>query len=116
MATKNSSVTRKSVIAKAMEMEGWNRDELEVLGKMLASLEKPRKKSAEPTKTQLMNANLADALVKAMAEYGEPVTAKWICECIPGIASPQKAVAVAKAAGERVVRFYEGRQAYYKLA
>lgn len=111
------TATRKSVIAKAVELEGvWNDDELEVLGKMLASLEKPRKKSDEPTKTQVMNANLADKLVEAMRQYGQPVTAKWISEQVPGVNTPQKAVAVVKAAGERVVKFYEKRAALYRLA
>lgn len=114
MATK-SNVTRKSVIAKAIEMEGWTNEELEVLVKMLASLEKPRKKSDEPTKNQLMNANLAATLVEEMRKYGEPVTAKWIADNVPGINTSQKAVAITKAAGSQIERFYEARQAYYRL-
>lgn len=114
MATKNS-VTRLSVIRKAMASCAWSEEELAVLTRMEASLAKPRKASDAPTKTQVMNANLANTLVDAMKAYGEPVTAKWITENVPGIATSQKAVAVAKAAGERVERFYVARQAYYRL-
>ena len=111
------TATRKSVIAKAIDMENvWTEDEMTVLVKMLASLEKPRAKSDEPTKSQLINLNLADALVAAMAAHGEPVSAKWIAEHVEGINTAQKAVAVVKAAGERVVKFYEQRNALYRLA
>lgn len=111
------TATRKSVIAKAIDLENvWTAEELEVLVKMLASLEKPRAKSDEPTKTQLMNANLADKLVEAMRQHGNPVSAKWIAEHVEGINTSQKAVAVVHAAGERVVKFYEQRQALYRLA
>ena len=115
MAT--NTVTRASVLATALELEGiWNAEELEVLQKMYASVTKPRKKSEEPTKTQLVNANLAAKLVEAMKSYGEPVTTKWIMEHVNGIMTSQKAVAVIKAAGESIVKFYEGRQAMYRLA
>lgn len=111
------TATRKSVIAKAIELENvWTPDEMDVLVKMLASLEKPRKKSDEPTKTQLINANLADRLVEVMRQHGDPVSAKWIAENVDGIATAQKAVAVVHAAGERITKFYDQRQALYRLS
>lgn len=116
MTTAKKSVTRATVIAKAIEMEVWTDEEREVLVKMLASLEKPRKKTDAPTKTQIENVNLANVLVEKMQEHGEPVTAKWIADHIIGIPTAQKAVAVVKASNGRVVKFYEGRQAFYKIA
>ena len=116
MATKNESkVTRRDVIAKACSLDVWNAEEMEVLTKMLASLEKPRKAPEGPTKAQLQNANLANALCEAMAKHGEPVDAKWIAENVPGIMTSQKAVAVVHSAGERITKFYEARKAYYRL-
>ena len=115
MATIKNSVTRLDVIRKAMSSIAWTEEELSVLTRMEQSLSRPRKRSDEPTKVQLMNANLADVLVDTMREHGEPVTAKWIAENVPGINSPQKAVAVVKATNGRVIRFYEGRNAYYNL-
>ena len=112
----NIVVTRKSVIAKAIDLDVWTDEEREVLVKMLASLMKPRKASTEPTKTQLINENLAAKLVEAMRKHGEPVSAKWIAENVPGVLTPQKAVAVVRAAGDRVVKFYEQRNALYRLA
>lgn len=114
MTTTKKSVTRATVIAKALAMDVWTAEEREVLEKMHASITKPRVKPEGPTKGQLENINLAKALETAMREYGEPVTTKWITEHVNGIMTSQKAVAVCKVAN--VVRFYEGRQCYYRLA
>lgn len=116
MAT--ATVTRKSVIAKAIVVlkDVWSEEELEVLQKMLNSLEKPAKKAEGPTKNQVMNLNLAASLIEEMRKYGQPVSAKWIADNVSGINTPQKAVAVIKAAGEQIVKFYEKRQALYRLA
>lgn len=115
MAT--TTVTRASVLNKVLDNEQFLSDEeRDVLVKMLASITKPRKAAEGPTKTQLMNANLADQLVSAMALHGEPVSAKWISENVPGINTAQKAVAVVHAAGERIVKFYDQRNALYRLA
>ena len=70
----------------------------DVLQKMYEQLTKPRKKSDAPTKTQIMNANLARAAVEAIREHGEPVTTKWVCEHVPGIMTPQKCTAVMRVA------------------
>lgn len=111
-----TTATRKSVIAKAMNLDIWSEEEHEVLAKMYASITAPRKKSDEPTKTQLLNQNLAAKLVEAMREYGEPVDSKWIMTHVNGIMTAQKVVAVVKAAGNQVIKFYEGRNVFYKLA
>lgn len=113
----NITVTRANVIAKALELEDvWSEEELEVLSKMYASITKPRKNPDLPTKTQVINAALAHDLIEVMKRHGSPVTAKWIAENLAGVDTPQKAVAVVKAAGEKVVKFYEQRTAYYRLA
>ena len=110
-------VTRASVLAKVLDNEQFLSDEeREVLVKMLASITKPRKAPEGPSKTQLVNANLADQLVAAMVRHGEPVSAKWIAEHVEGINTSQKAVAVVHAAGERIVKFYDCRNALYRLA
>lgn len=112
-----ATVTRASVLNKVLDNEQFLSDEeRDVLVKMLASITKPRKAAEGPTKTQLMNANLADQLVAVMARHGEPVSAKWISENVPGINTAQKAVAVVHAAGERIVKFYDQRNALYRLA
>lgn len=114
--TTTATATRKSVIAKAMGLDIWSEEEHEVLSKMYASITAPRKKSDEPTKTQLLNQNLAAKLVECMREYGEPVDSKWVMNHVNGILTPQKAVAVIKAADDQIIKFYEGRNVFYKLA
>ena len=115
-ATSKNVVTRLSVISKALTLEVWSDEERDVLERMAVSLSRPRKPSSGPSKTQIVNANLSDVLVDAMSAHGEPVTAKWIADNVPGIPSAQKAVAVVKASGGRIVKFYEGRNAMYRLA
>ena len=117
MATKNNGITRAAVIAKVLDKADFlTEEELGVLAKMYASITAPRKKTDEPTKTQLVNNNLAVELVNVMREHGEPVTAKWIADHVNGIPTAQKAVAVVKAAGSAITKFYEGRQAMYRLS
>lgn len=114
---KNNGITRASVIAHILDAENFlSEEERAVLNKMYASITAPRKKSEEPTKTQLINKNLSEKLVEAMRDYGQPVDTKWIMTHVNGIMTAQKAVAVVKAAGKSIVKFYEGRQALYRLA
>lgn len=75
----------------------WN-EAAEVLGKMYASITKPRVKSNAPSKARIENEKLAAAAVEAIREHGEPVTCKWITEHVRGILTPQKATAVMKLA------------------
>jgi len=116
MTTQNT-VTRATVLTHILDAETFlSVEERDVLNKMLASITKPRKASNEPTKNQLMNQNLAAELVAAVRANGEPVTIKWIVDHVNGINTPQKAVAIVRAAGEDLVKFYEGRQVYYRAA
>ena len=95
--TKQNTITRAAAVAYAIEHID-NAEVIEVLTKMHEQLTKPRKKSDAPTKTQIMNANLAKAAVEAIREHGEPVTTKWITEHVNGIMTPQKCTAVMKVA------------------
>lgn len=94
-----------------------NEEAKEVLTKMLAQVSKPRKKSDTPTKTQLINANLADKCVAAM-EGHDAVTSKWLIEHVAGLMTPQKTTAVMKVAIEdgRVIKTKEGKTVTYSLA
>ena len=117
MANKNTGITRASVLAHILEAENFlSAEERAILSKMYASVTKPRKPQDGPTKTQMQNASFASALIQAMRTHGEPVTAKWISENVPGIMTSQKAVAVVHAAGDQIVKFYEGRQPMYRLS
>ena len=99
MANK-SNVTRKSALEFCMELPEVkaNPEVAEVLGKMYASITKPRVKSNAPSKARIENEKLAAAAVEAIREHGEPVTCKWITEHVRGILTPQKATAVMKLA------------------
>jgi hypothetical protein len=91
---------------------------IEVLTKMHEQLTKPRKRSDAPTKTQIMNANLAEKCFEAISEKGEPVTTKWITEHVAGIMTPQKCTAVMKllVADGRVTKAKDGKAVTYEIA
>ena len=97
MSEKKNAITRAAALAYAIE-HCDNPEVTEVLRKMHEQVTKPRKKSDAPSKTQIMNRNLATAAVAAIREHGEPVTSKWICEHVNGIMTPQKCTAVMKVA------------------
>ena len=89
-----------------------------VLGKMLASITKPRAKSDEPSKAAKENIRLAGEVLKVMPE-GEPVLTSWIMEHVRGIMTSQKCTKVMEvliSAGkvERVEKV-KGRYVGYKL-
>lgn len=90
----------------------------EVLGKMHAQVSKPRKKSDAPTKTQIINANLADKCVAAMKNHEGGVTSKWLIEHVAGLITPQKTTAVMNVAiaDGRVTKTKEGKAVIYSLA
>ena len=116
MANK-SNVTRKSALEFCMELPEVkaNPEVAEVLGKMYASITKPRTKSDAPSKARILNESLATAAVAAIREHGEPVSTKWITEHVNGILTPQKATAVMKLAIERgeVTREKDGKNVTY---
>ena len=117
MATTKNSPTRADVVRKVLDQEQFlTAEERAVLAKMYASITAPRKKAEGPTKQQMLNQNLAAELVSLMKAHGEPVTAKWVSEHLNGVMTAQKAVAVIKAAGPAITKFYEGRTAMYRLS
>lgn len=95
-----NTITRAAALAYVIERCD-NPEVAEVLRKMHEQVTKPRKKSDAPTKTQLINNNLAAAAVEAIRAKGEPVTSKWICEHVNGIMTPQKCTAVMRVAIEQ---------------
>ena len=86
----------------------------EVLDKMHAQVTKPRKKSDAPTKTQIINANLAEKCYTAM-EGQENVTSKWLIEHVNGLITSQKVTAVMKILVEsgKVAKNKEGKTVTY---
>ena len=97
--------------------EGESAEAIEILTKMHASVTKPRKKSDTPSKTQLLNAKLAEKVMEALDGRDEAVTSKWICEHVNGIMTPQKCTAVMKIlidSGE-VVKIKEGKTVTYAV-
>lgn len=81
------------------EVKG-NAEVAEVLGKMYASVTRPRVKSDAPSKARILNESLAAKCVAAIREHGEPVTGKWLIEHVNGLMTPQKVTAVMKIAIE----------------
>lgn len=90
----------------------------EVLEKMYAQVTKPRKKSDAPTKTQILNMNLAEACYAAISEKGEAVTSKWIIEHVNGLLTPQKCTAVMRLLVNdgRVTKAKDGKVVTYTIA
>jgi hypothetical protein len=90
----------------------------EVLGKMHASITKPREKSNEPSKAAKENIRLAGEVLKVMPE-GEPVLTSWIMEHVNGIMTSQKCTKVMQvliSAGKvEKVEKVKGRYIGYKL-
>lgn len=118
MSEKKNAITRAAALSYAIE-HCDNPDVAEVLRKMHAQVTKPRKKSDLPTKTQMINNNLAASVLEAMEGHGtEPATTKWICEHVSGILTPQKCTAVVKILVEngQIVKNKEGKTVTYSLA
>ena len=99
MSNKTNTMTRAQAIAIAIESV-TNEEARNILEKMHAQLVKPRAKSNTPSKARIQNETLARAMADAIAEHGEPVNNKWVCEHVRGCTTPQKTVAVAKVAAE----------------
>ena len=77
-----------------------NAEVAEVIGKIYASVTRPRVKSDAPSKARILNESLAAQCVAAIREHGEPVTGKWLIEHVNGLMTPQKVTAVMKIAIE----------------
>lgn len=115
--SEKTTITRAAALAYAIECCDIP-EVVEVLRKMHEQVTKPRKKSNAPSKTQIMNRNLAAAAVAAIREHGEPVTSKWICEHVNGIMTPQKCTAVMKVAVDagEAVKNKDGKTVIYTVA
>jgi len=68
---------------------------LAVLKKMHEQLVKPRAKAEGPSKTQIVNGNLAEKVKSLMLERGvTSVNSAWVHENVEGVGSTQKGTAV----------------------
>lgn len=88
-----------------------------VLAKMHEQISKPRAKAV--SKARKMNENLANKIIKAMAENGTPhLTSKEIVALgMPEVATTQKAAAVMRVAEELglVAKIKDGKKIFYQL-
>ena len=127
MANKTNTITRAQALEAAIALvkhvateddsRNWG-EVAEVLGKMHASITKPRAKQEGPTKTQRENLKLAEEMRNAIEQHGAPVTSKWIVEHVRGILTPQKCTAVASVAiaNRWIVKDKEGKTVTYSIA
>ena len=98
--------------------EDWH-EEIEVLNKMIASIDKQAKRPRGTSRARLENEKLADDLVGEMVGYGKPVNTKWITEHVKYILTPQKATAVCKLAiekGEIIRTVDDKKKVWYSLS
>lgn len=112
-----ATITLVKQIATEDDSRNWS-EIAEVLGKMHASITKPREKSNEPSKAAKENIRLAGEVLKIMPE-GEPVLTSWIMEHVRGIMTSQKctkvmAVLIDAGKVEKVAKV-KGRYIGYKL-
>lgn len=92
---------------------------IEVINKMLASIEKQSKRPRGTSRVRIENEKLADNLVGEMVAYGKPVNTRWITEHVQYILTPQKATAVCKVAmdkGDIIRTVDEKKKVWYSLA
>ena len=114
--TKKNEMTRAQALTNAIALFADDAPEREVLGKMLESITKPRKKSDAPSKARVENEKLVAAACAAMG--GNEVNAKWLTEHVKGIMTTQKAAAVMRLGVElgAIVKIVDGRNVSYKVA
>ena len=111
--TKNT-VTRAQALEFAIAQCGDNAEVVEVLGKMLASITKPRAKAV--SKARIANENLARKVADAIT--GTVTTKEVVGFGIPEIMTTQKAAAVLRVACELGLteRITDGKKVSYKRA
>lgn len=61
-----NKITRKSVLTKALEVEVFSAEEIEVIKKMIASLDK--KSTGKPTKAQIANEGIRTDILAVLAD------------------------------------------------
>lgn len=75
-------------------------EEIKVLEKMLASINKQAARPRSKSSARLQNEPMAKEFIAKLREHGQPVNTKWMCENIRYCIHSQKAVAIAKIAIE----------------
>ena len=73
---------------------------IEVLEKMLTSINKQAARPRSKSSARLQNEPMAKEFIAKLREHGQPVNTKWMCENIRYCIHSQKAVAIAKIAIE----------------
>lgn len=94
MATTKNTYTNATALAKAIELLAncGDADLIAKLERMHKTATKPRTGEKVETAEQRKNREeYIPAMLAAMREHGEPVTAKWISENVAGIMTTQKA-------------------------
>lgn len=87
-----NKITRKSVLTKALEVDVFSAEEIEVIKKMIISLDK-KSSSSKPTKTQIENEKIRADVLELLAD-GKPRTATEVGTEL--VISCQKATAMLK--------------------
>lgn len=115
-------ITRKEALEFAIDAINEAFDDcdeyIEVIEKMIASIDKQAKRPRGTSKARLENEKLLDNLVGEMVACGEPVNTKWITEHVQFIMTPQKATAVCKLGiekGEIVRTVDDKKKVWYSL-
>lgn len=114
--TKKNEITRADALRTAINMFDENAPERIVLGKMLDSITKPRKKSNAPSRARIENEQILNAAIEKMPT--EPINTKWLTENVRGIMTTQKAAAIMRLGVEmgKVRKIVDGRNVSYTVA
>ena len=75
-------------------------DEIAVLDKMLASIEKQKSRPRSKSSARIQNEPIAKEFIAKIQEVNEPVNAKWMTYNVRYCTTSQKAVAIARIAEE----------------
>ncbi len=92
-------------------------DTMKALTDWHAALTKKRA-TGEPTKEQRANAELLDRVIETISAYGQPVTARWVFENVPGIMTIQKASSLMRkgVADNRLIADVDKKRTEYTVA
>ena len=118
--TRREALTNVVVFLRDNEQFGddWS-EEIEILDKMIASLDKQASRPKGKTSARIENEAFARQFIAKLSERTKqtPVNATWIAENVPFVRSSQKATHVAKIAVEwgAVSEITEKKRTYYVL-
>lgn len=123
MATSSKSITNVSALSALVEFAKANGfDDTDVIAKVerhIAVLSKPKAKSDQPSKVQMLNRSLAEQAYSYLAENGQ-VTAKGLVDGLgsPYVTSSQKATIIMSmlVADGRAVRNSEKGKVWWTMA